>query len=86
MDDANGRTSEMSFSELLNKPNNELSFRDLSYTVWVKKEKEHKKILDKVCGHFVQGVNAIMGPSGGGKTSLLDILSERINLTGKNHL
>ena len=74
--------SEMSYSELL-KPSNELSFRDLTYKVWLKDEKKFKVILDKVCGHFSQGVNAIMGPSGGGKTSLLDILSERINLVGK---
>ena len=39
--------------------------------------KEEKKILRDVSGVFEPGLNAILGPSGGGKTSLLDLLAKR---------
>ncbi|XP_065906246.1 broad substrate specificity ATP-binding cassette transporter ABCG2-like isoform X2 [Dysidea avara] len=62
---------------------NSVSFVNISYTVqpnsflaYFKKIPE-KKILDNVSGSMNPGLNAIMGPSGGGKTSLLDILADR---------
>ena len=65
---------------------NELTFNRISYSVNIEGEQDPKRILNAVSGRFSNGLNAIMGPSGGGKTSLLDILSHRINLTGWEEL
>lgn len=59
-----------------------LTFRDLSYVVDIKKLKgvpaHQKTILSELNGCCKAGrVLAIMGPSGAGKTSLLDILAGR---------
>mmetsp|Transcript_50052 Transcript_50052/g.89833 ORF Transcript_50052/g.89833 Transcript_50052/m.89833 type:complete len:652 (-) Transcript_50052:66-2021(-) len=59
-----------------------LTFRDLSYAVDIKKTKEvpahQKQILQGLSGACKAGrLLAIMGPSGAGKTSLLDILAGR---------
>lgn len=59
-----------------------LTFRDLDYTVYVAKTRgkpaSTKKILSGVSGACKAGhVSVIMGPSGAGKTSLLDILAGR---------
>ena len=56
-----------------------LSCHNLSYEVQVRScfKKTNKKILRDVSGIYRPGLNAIMGPSGGGKTSLMDILAQR---------
>ncbi|XP_063969217.1 broad substrate specificity ATP-binding cassette transporter ABCG2-like [Lytechinus pictus] len=56
-----------------------VSFHDITYTVDVKKDRKMTKkvILDKVSGAFRPGMNAILGPTGSGKTSLLDVLAAR---------
>jgi ABC-type multidrug transport system ATPase subunit/ABC-type multidrug transport system permease subunit len=54
-----------------------LQWNNLSYEVKVKKQT--KVILDNVSGHVTSGtVTAIMGSSGGGKTSLLNALAGRL--------
>ncbi|XP_072028289.1 broad substrate specificity ATP-binding cassette transporter ABCG2-like [Amphiura filiformis] len=62
-----------------------LSFHNIHYTVQVGTglfKKEDKVILNDVSGVFRPGMNAIMGPTGGGKTSLLDILAGRKDKKG----
>ncbi|XP_060531306.1 ATP-binding cassette subfamily G member 4-like [Cylas formicarius] len=52
----------------------DIEFEDLSFTV--KRKKDAKKIIKGVSGKFKSGeLTAIMGPSGAGKTSLLNILT-----------
>jgi len=45
--------------------------------VKVKRKKELKTILDNCSGIMSVGLNAILGPTGSGKTSLLDVLAGR---------
>ncbi|XP_055877711.1 broad substrate specificity ATP-binding cassette transporter ABCG2-like isoform X2 [Biomphalaria glabrata] len=58
-----------------------LSFHDINYEVDVKKsacgKKVKKQILKDVNGIFRPGMNAILGPTGSGKSSLLDVLAGR---------
>ncbi|XP_077867359.1 broad substrate specificity ATP-binding cassette transporter ABCG2-like [Saccoglossus kowalevskii] len=56
-----------------------VSFHDITYNVVTKIDgkKTNKDILHNVSGVFSPGVNAILGPTGSGKTSLLDILAGR---------
>ncbi|CAF3193044.1 unnamed protein product [Rotaria socialis] len=70
-----------------------ISFHNINYTVGTKarshkrrskcltlpffKVTEQKQILFDVSGRFMNGMNAILGPSGSGKSSLLDILADR---------
>ena len=56
-----------------------ISFRHLKYETTSGNfcKKKEKKILRDVSGVFEPGLNAILGPSGGGKTSLLDLLAKR---------
>jgi ATP-binding cassette subfamily G (WHITE) protein 2 len=55
-----------------------LSFKDLVYEVQLPKTKETKRILSGVSGHVHAGqMMAILGPSGAGKTTMLDILAQR---------
>ncbi|VUZ51917.1 unnamed protein product [Hymenolepis diminuta] len=58
-----------------------ITFRDVEYVVPVRKmpcAKVHKKVvLNGVSGIMRPGVNAIMGPTGCGKSSLLDVLAGR---------
>ena len=59
-----------------------LAFRDLSYSVTLPKGQGEKQILSNVSGMFRPGrVAAIMGPSGAGKTSLLDLLAGRVSVS-----
>ena len=52
----------------------DIVFQNLSYTV--KKKEEQKVILNKLTGYFSHGrLTGILGPSGAGKTSLIELLS-----------
>lgn len=61
-------------------PNNvqvSMSWMDLNYEATIKKG-ETKKILNGISGHVASGqMLAILGPSGAGKTTMLDILAQR---------
>ncbi|XBW38381.1 hypothetical protein QEN19_003968 [Hanseniaspora menglaensis] len=57
----------------LDKPGVTLTFEDIKYCVG----KKNTKILKGISGHIVPGLTAIMGPSGGGKSTLIDILSNK---------
>ncbi|CAF4204803.1 unnamed protein product, partial [Adineta steineri] len=63
-----------------------LSFHNIRYVVGERRKncylsciklKSGKKIINNVSGIFTSGMNAIMGPTGCGKSSLLDILADR---------
>ena len=61
-----------------------LMFKDLTYTVIDEKESKlknatvEKTILNNLTGYFRHGrLTAIMGPSGAGKTSLLEVISKQ---------
>jgi len=55
-----------------------LRFEDITCKVW--NGKEHQVVLEGITGQFHAGhLSAIMGPSGTGKTTLIDVL------TGKKH-
>lgn len=61
-----------------------LSFHDITYEVEVRLDEKPvcgkmgtKTILNSVSGVLPHGLNAIMGPTGSGKTSLLDVLAKR---------
>nr|XP_021484087.1 ATP-binding cassette sub-family G member 2-like [Meriones unguiculatus] len=59
-----------------------LSFRNITYRVKVKsgfliRKTVEKEILSDINGIMKPGLNAILGPTGGGKSSLLDILAAR---------
>ncbi|XP_071808531.1 broad substrate specificity ATP-binding cassette transporter ABCG2-like isoform X1 [Asterias amurensis] len=61
-----------------------LSCHDINYLVKtkVKKQKVFKPILKNITAVFEPGMNAILGPTGSGKTSLLDILAMRKDPNG----
>uniref|UniRef100_A0A900NVA6 Broad substrate specificity ATP-binding cassette transporter ABCG2 n=1 Tax=Sus scrofa TaxID=9823 RepID=A0A900NVA6_PIG len=60
-----------------------LSFHDICYRVKVKsgflfcRKTVEKEILTNINGIMKPGLNAILGPTGGGKSSLLDVLAAR---------
>ncbi|CAF3699138.1 unnamed protein product [Adineta steineri] len=63
-----------------------LSFHNIRYVVGERQKnyylsciklKSGKKIINNVSGIFTSGMNAIMGPTGCGKSSLLDVLADR---------
>ncbi|KAI3385581.1 hypothetical protein SNEBB_008557 [Seison nebaliae] len=67
------RQSNISLSHLPERPEIDLSFTNISYSVICKNET--KRILRKLNGEFKHGtLNAIMGASGAGKSSLMNIL------------
>ncbi|EAR87056.1 ABC transporter family protein (macronuclear) [Tetrahymena thermophila SB210] len=72
--------SENIFTEIQSQEKNipvDLTFKNLNYGVDIKGN--HRPILKNVSGIFKQGtVTAILGASGGGKTSLLNVLSQKI--------
>ena len=69
-----------------------LTYHNLNYKVNLPNEKfftcakgPEKQILHNVSGHFDIGIHAIMGPTGCGKTTILDSLCGRkdpVGLTG----
>ncbi|XP_013005547.1 broad substrate specificity ATP-binding cassette transporter ABCG2-like isoform X2 [Cavia porcellus] len=65
-----------------------LSFHNISYRVKVKhgslpcRKTIEKEILSNVSGIMRPGLNAIMGPTGGGKSMLLDVLAGRKDSPG----
>nr|XP_004665476.2 broad substrate specificity ATP-binding cassette transporter ABCG2 isoform X2 [Jaculus jaculus] len=60
-----------------------LSFHNITYRVKVKsgfllgRKTVDKEILSNISGIMKPGLNAILGPTGGGKSSLLDVLAAR---------
>ncbi|XP_077285387.1 ATP-binding cassette sub-family G member 1-like [Arctopsyche grandis] len=63
-----------------------LRFNSIQYKVACKRKKEQKVILDNMSGSFYAGrLTAILGPSGAGKTSLLNILAgnKKKNVSGQ---
>ncbi|XP_066548887.1 broad substrate specificity ATP-binding cassette transporter ABCG2 [Amia ocellicauda] len=63
-------------------PGPTLTFQNIRYCVGVKKHilqrhPEDKEILKGVSGVMKPGMNAILGPTGSGKTSLLDVIAGR---------
>nr|BAE25098.1 unnamed protein product [Mus musculus] len=59
-----------------------LSFHHITYRVKVKsgflvRKTVEKEILSDINGIMKPGLNAILGPTGGGKSSLLDVLAAR---------
>jgi ATP-binding cassette subfamily G (WHITE) protein 2 len=69
-----------------------ISFHSINYTLQSQKfsvfipipglEKTHQQILSDLSGIFRPGMNAILGPTGSGKSSLLDILADRKDRQG----
>ncbi|KAK3754262.1 hypothetical protein RRG08_050926 [Elysia crispata] len=63
-----------------------LSFHNIDYTVNIRKKAckpmLQKQILKDVNGLFKPGMNAILGPTGSGKSSLLDVLAGRKDPAG----
>ncbi|CAF3296178.1 unnamed protein product [Rotaria socialis] len=69
-----------------------LTFKSINYFIHVQKfcnlclvpclQKAQKQILTNVSGIFRTGMNAIMGPTGCGKSSLLDLLADRKDREG----
>ena len=79
---------------LINPLGSTITFRSLNYTLRKQKccnpcplpfclcKKKHKRILYDINGIFKPGMNAILGPTGSGKSSLLDILADRKDRNG----
>ncbi|ELU05735.1 hypothetical protein CAPTEDRAFT_115120 [Capitella teleta] len=64
-----------------------ITFHDVCYTVEVSsgifsRQTTQKEIIRNVSGIFKPGMNAILGPTGSGKSSLLDMLAGRKNPKG----
>ncbi|XP_066549196.1 broad substrate specificity ATP-binding cassette transporter ABCG2 isoform X1 [Amia ocellicauda] len=65
-----------------------VSFHNIQYSVKIssgppcKRTTIHKQILCKINGLMKPGLNAILGPTGGGKSSLLDVLAARKDPAG----
>ncbi len=69
-----------------------ITFHSINYTLRKQKccaicplpfiEKTHQRILYDINGIFKPGMNAILGPTGSGKSSLLDILADRKDRKG----
>uniref|UniRef100_H3AMB7 ATP-binding cassette, sub-family G (WHITE), member 2b n=1 Tax=Latimeria chalumnae TaxID=7897 RepID=H3AMB7_LATCH len=63
-------------------PGPTLTFRNITYSVDIKRNflqrhREKKEILRDISGIMKPGMNAILGPTGSGKTSLLDVIAGR---------
>ncbi|CAF1440836.1 unnamed protein product [Rotaria magnacalcarata] len=77
-------------STLENPQSSTISFHSINYTIGTQKSSyslpfmkmQHKQILYDINGVFKSGMNAILGPTGSGKSSLLDILADRKDRNG----
>ncbi|CAB3994501.1 ATP-binding cassette sub-family G member 2, partial [Paramuricea clavata] len=60
-----------------------ISFYNIKYTVdtKVKRKKIEKEIVKGISGIFPPGMNAILGPTGCGKTTTLDMLADRKDMS-----
>jgi len=77
---------------LINPPGSVITFHSLNYTLHTQKccricplpciKKQHQRILYDINGIFKPGMNAILGATGSGKSSLLDILADRKDRKG----
>ncbi|XP_052576585.1 broad substrate specificity ATP-binding cassette transporter ABCG2 [Peromyscus californicus insignis] len=72
----------MNSSDLKTLTGDVLSFHNITYRVKVKtgflvRKTAEKEILSGINGIMKPGLNAILGPTGGGKSSLLDVLAAR---------
>ncbi|CAF4539458.1 unnamed protein product [Rotaria sp. Silwood1] len=77
---------------LTNTQGSTITFHSINYTLYTQKycnvcplpflKKKHKQILYDINGIFKPGMNAILGPTGSGKSSLLDILADRKDRNG----
>ncbi|XP_047930474.2 broad substrate specificity ATP-binding cassette transporter ABCG2 isoform X2 [Anser cygnoides] len=76
-------SSKQSSPDLANKGGSTLTFHNISYHVKVKsgflccRKTASKEVLRDLNGIMRPGLNAILGPTGSGKSSLLDILAAR---------
>ena len=79
----NFQNSKVVIDNLNEKNNFELKWEKINYTL----KKEEKKILKNINGRARSGrILGIIGPSGGGKTSLLDILYGKIKKNNNNRI
>jgi ATP-binding cassette subfamily G (WHITE) protein 2 len=79
-------------NSFINPSGSTITFHSLNYTLSQQKccticplpcmKKKHKRILYDINGIFKPGMNAILGPTGSGKSSLLDILADRKDRKG----
>jgi ATP-binding cassette subfamily G (WHITE) protein 2 len=79
-------------NSFINSQGSTITFHSLNYTISTQKccngiplpflKKKHKRILYDINGIFKPGMNAILGATGSGKSSLLDILADRKDRTG----
>lgn len=72
----------MNASDVATPTGDVLSFHNITYRVKMKsgflgRKKTEKEILSDINGIMKPGLNAILGPTGGGKSSLLDVLAAR---------
>ncbi|KAK7804611.1 hypothetical protein U0070_003782 [Myodes glareolus] len=72
----------MNSSDVATPTGDVLSFHNITYRVKMKsgflgRKKTEKEILSDINGIMKPGLNAILGPTGGGKSSLLDVLAAR---------
>ncbi|GAA57598.1 ATP-binding cassette sub-family G member 2, partial [Clonorchis sinensis] len=71
------------FTPLVSAKGSTVSFHDVSYEVSLRKFPwscpAHLPVLSNLNGIMLPGMNAIMGPTGCGKSSLLDVLAGRKN-------
>jgi len=79
-------------NSLIDRQGSTITFYSVNYTIRTQKccnicslpflKKKHKQILYDLNGVFKPGMNAILGPTGSGKSSLLDILADRKDRQG----
>jgi ABC-type multidrug transport system ATPase subunit len=70
------KNCEISLDIINHKRTLDLDFRNITYIVNDKCNREKKQLLNNVSGFFQAGrFTGILGPSGAGKSSLLNVLS-----------